>query len=216
MFINTPDQQRALSIAHSLLISEAVRLSIDQPFRWASGWNSPIYCDNRVTLSYPSHRQAIKEGLASFCQVYFPEAEGLAGVATAGIPQAALVSDALQLPMCYVRPKPKDHGMQNLIEGRIHPGQKVVVIEDLVSTGGSSLKAVESLRDAGVQVLGMLAVFTYGFQQAEDAFAKADLPLYCLSDYTHLLQTALSMGIFKEDQLTVLESWRKDPAHWKA
>jgi len=158
-------EQRTLAenVASMLLEVKAVRLNPDRPFKWASGWNSPIYCDNRITLSYPKVRTAIKNGLASAVQAYWNDVEIIAGVATAGIAQGALVADWLELPFCYVRPEPKKHGMGNQIEGYIKPGQKVVLVEDLVSTGGSSLKAVDALREAGANVLGMVSIFTYGF-----------------------------------------------------
>lgn len=214
MFIQIPDRKTALNIANLLFETGAVRISAEQPFKWASGWNSPIYCDNRVTLAFPVHRKTIKMALTQLAKSHFPNAGIIAGVATAGIPQAALLADSLSLPLCYVRPKPKEHGMQNLIEGKLDKGAKVIVVEDLVSTGGSSLKAVESLREAGAEVLGMLAVFTYGFHQAEEAFAQAKVPLFCLSDYSHLLQEGLSLGVFRSDQLAMLENWRTDPGNW--
>ncbi|MCU0416137.1 MAG: orotate phosphoribosyltransferase [Cytophagaceae bacterium] len=205
----------ASEIAKALLDLKAVQLRPDQPFQWASGWNSPIYCDNRLTLSSPKARTLIKEGLAKAIQKHFPTVEGIAGVATAGIPQGALVADLLNLPMFYVRPKPKDHGMGNQIEGKVHPGQKVVVIEDLVSTGGSSLKAIEALRSAGVEVLGMVAIFTYGFDIATENFTSASVPLVTLSNYESLLQEAIGLGYVNTKDLQTLQDWRANPSVWR-
>jgi orotate phosphoribosyltransferase len=210
-------QQRTLSenVASMLLEVKAVRLSPDRPFKWASGWNSPIYCDNRITLSYPKVRSAIKNGLASAVQAYFGEVEIIAGVATAGIAQGALVADWLELPFCYVRPEPKKHGMGNQIEGHIKPGQKVVLIEDLVSTGGSSLKAADALREAGAKVLGMVSIFTYGFEIATTNFAEKDLKFYSLSDYDTLIGEAVKQQYVSESQLITLHEWRKNPSEWR-
>lgn len=202
-------------IAGMLLQAEAIKLNNEKPFTWSSGWKSPIYCDNRLSLSYPSIRTAIRDGLASAIRQNFAEAESIAGVATAGIAQGALVADVLELPFLYVRPKPKDHGMENLIEGKITKGQKVVVIEDLVSTGGSSLKSVAALRDAGFQVLGMVCIFNYGFEVATQNFKDADVPLVSLSDYAHLIQFALNQKFISDEQLISLKAWRVDPANWK-
>lgn len=202
------------SFAQRLLDIEAVKLRPAQPFVWASGWHSPIYCDNRKTLSYPELRTAVKQELASLIRLHFPEAEVVAGVATGAIPQGALVSDVLNLPFLYVRSKPKDHGMTNLIEGDLKAGQKVVVVEDLISTGGSSLKAVEALRAAGAEVVGMVASFTYGFPVAAQAFADAGVTLYTLSNYEAVLKVALQTGYVQEEQLPVLREWRNDPANW--
>ena len=209
--------QRTLAenVASMLLEVKAVRLNPDQPFKWASGWNSPIYCDNRITLSYPKVRTAIKNGLASAVQAYFGDVDIIAGVATAGIAQGALVADWLELPFCYVRPEPKKHGMGNQIEGAsIKPGQKVVLIEDLVSTGGSSLKAVDALREAGANVLGMVAIFTYGFEIARKNFADKDLSFYTLSDYETLIGEAVAKKYVTESQLITLQEWRQNPAEW--
>lgn len=202
-------------IAEALLRIGAIKLNTEKPFTWSSGWKSPIYCDNRLSLSFPEVRTLVKQSLADAIKTHFPQAQGIAGVATAGIPQGALVADVLQLPFVYVRPKPKDHGMENLIEGKIVKGQRIVVIEDLVSTGGSSLKAAEALRDAGFIIEGMLAVFTYGFDVATDNFKKANIPLVCLSDYNHLIDYALASKTISDEQLTLLKAWRFDPANWK-
>jgi orotate phosphoribosyltransferase len=209
--------QRTLAedVASMLLEVQAVRLSPDRPFKWASGWNSPIYCDNRVTLSFPKVRTAIKNGLSSAVQAYFSDADIIAGVATAGIAQGALVADWLELPFCYVRPEPKKHGMGNQIEGaNIKKGQKVVLVEDLVSTGGSSLKAVDALREAGANVLGMVAIFTYGFDISVQNFADKNLKFYTLSDYDTLIGEAVKKDYISESQLITLQEWRNNPSEW--
>ncbi|MDH4459905.1 MAG: orotate phosphoribosyltransferase [Spirosomataceae bacterium] len=204
----------AQDVASMLLEVKAVRLSPDKPFKWASGWNSPIYCDNRITLSFPKVRTAIKNGLAAAVQAYWGDVDIIAGVATAGIAQGALVADWLDLPFCYVRPEPKKHGMGNQIEGKLKPGQKVVLIEDLVSTGGSSLKAVEALREAGANVLGMVAIFTYGFDVAVNNFAEKGLKFYTLSNYETLVEEAVKQKYVSESQLITLQEWNRDPAVW--
>ncbi|GHB50094.1 orotate phosphoribosyltransferase [Mongoliitalea lutea] len=205
----------AAEVASKLLEIEAIRLQPEKPFTWASGWKSPIYCDNRLSLSYPAIRKLIKEHLYSIIQERFPSAESIAGVATAGIPQGALIADALDLPFLYVRSKPKGHGMENMIEGKVTPGQKVVVVEDLVSTGGSSLKAVQDLRNSGFEVLGMVAIFTYGFEVAKENFAAAKVPLICLSDYSSMLPQALANDYINDETLASLVEWRKDPTIWQ-
>jgi orotate phosphoribosyltransferase len=205
----------AHTIAAALLKIGAIKLNTDKPFTWSSGWKSPIYCDNRLSLSFPEARTLVKNSLVHAIRKHFPKAEGIAGVATAGIPQGALVADALNLPFVYVRPKPKDHGMENLIEGKVEKGQRVVVIEDLVSTGGSSLKAAEALQEAGFKIEGMMSVFTYGFDVANDNFEKAKIELVCLSDYTHLVDFALKNEQITDEQLTYLKAWRVDPGNWK-
>lgn len=201
-------------VASFLLSTKAVKLSPEKPFQWSSGWNSPIYCDNRVTLSYPEARTFIKKTLAKAIKKHFPEAELIAGVATAGIPQGALVAEALGLPFAYVRPKPKEHGMGNQIEGRIEKGQKVVVIEDLISTGGSSLKAVDALRDAGIEVVGMAAIFTYGFKIADQNFADKQVPLITLSNYTTLIDEAIKQNYITAESVESLKKWRRKPEVW--
>jgi orotate phosphoribosyltransferase len=180
-------EETAGPIAEMLLKIQAIKLNTNKPFTWSSGWKSPIYCDNRLSLSHPDVRNAIKNGLTAAIKENFFTAEAIAGVATAGIAHGALVADALDLPFLYVRPKPKGHGMENLIEGKVVKDQKVVVVEDLVSTGGSSLKAVDALRSAGFRVLGMVSVFNYGFDVATKNFYEADVSLISLSDYGHLL-----------------------------
>lgn len=204
----------AQTVASMLLDVKAVRLSPDKPFKWASGWNSPIYCDNRITLSHAKVRTAIRDGLAAAVKAYWSDVDIIAGVATAGIAQGALVADFLDLPFCYVRPEPKKHGMGNQIEGEIKAGQKVVLVEDLVSTGGSSLKAAEALREAGANVLGMVAIFTYGFNIASQNFAEKGLKFYTLSDYETLLEEAKKKKYVTESQMITLQEWRHDPANW--
>ena len=200
--------------AQKLLEVKAVKLQPNEPFTWASGWKSPIYTDNRKTLSFPALRSFVKLELCHLIQEKFPEAEAVAGVATGAIAQGALVADQLGLPFSYVRPKPKDHGMGNQIEGEITKGAKVVVVEDLISTGGSSLKAVQALRDYGVEVVGMVASFTYGFPVADEAFREAGVKLLTLSDYEHVVAEAAKTGYIQEEQQPVLAEWRKDPAAW--
>lgn len=209
------DKKIASEVATQLLEIKAIRLQPEKPFTWASGWKSPIYCDNRLSLSYPSVRTYIKNKLAQIIKEDFAGAEAIAGVATAGIPQGALLADELALPFIYVRSKPKDHGMENMIEGKVTPGQKVVVVEDLVSTGGSSLKAVADLKEAGFEVLGMVAIFTYGFEIAEKNFKEAGVNLICLSDYSSMLPPALANDYIDDSTLSSLVEWRKDPASWK-
>ena len=201
--------------AEKLLEVKAVKLQPSDPFTWASGWKSPIYTDNRKTLGFPRLRSFVKLELCHLIQEHFPEAEAVAGVATGAIAQGALVAEELGLPYCYVRPKPKDHGMGNQIEGELAQGAKVVVVEDLISTGGSSLKAVEALRQYGVEVVGMVASFTYGFPVAEEAFRQAGVRLFTLSDYEHVVDEAVKTGYISSEDQPVLAEWRKDPAAWK-
>ncbi|MGM9707790.1 MAG: orotate phosphoribosyltransferase [Prevotella sp.] len=201
--------------AAKLLDIKAIKLQPTNPFTWASGWKSPFYCDNRKTLSYPSLRNFVKLELCHAIQEQFPEAEAVAGVATGAIAQGALVADELNLPFVYVRSKPKDHGMENLIEGELEAGTKVVVVEDLISTGGSSLKAVEALRKYGCEVVGMVASYTYGFQVAADAFSQANVKLVTLTDYEHVVKQATTIGYVKPEEVEVLNEWRKDPANWQ-
>lgn len=202
--------------AAKLLNVKAIKLQPTNPFTWASGWKSPFYCDNRKTLSFPDLRTFVKVELTRTILENFPETEAVAGVATGAIAQGALVADALGLPFAYVRSKAKDHGMANLIEGELQPGTKVVVVEDLISTGGSSLKAVEALRAAGYEVVGMVASYTYGFPVAEQAFADADVKLITLTNYEAVVAEALRTGYIADDQVPMLHEWRKDPAHWNA
>jgi len=208
------DQTVAAEVADKLLEIEAIRLQPEKPFTWASGWKSPIYCDNRLSLSYPEVRSLIKENLVKAIQHFFPHAEGIAGVATAGIPQGVLIANDLDLPFIYVRSKPKGHGMENMIEGKVTPGQKVVVVEDLVSTGGSSLKAAQDLKDAGFEVMGMVAIFSYGFDLAAKNFEEAGINLICLCHYEAMLPRAVSRKYIDENVLSSLSEWRKDPSSW--
>lgn len=203
------------SFAAKLLDIKAIKLQPSNPFTWASGWKSPFYCDNRKTLSYPRLRNFVKLEICHTIQAQFPEADAIAGVATGAIAQGALVADELNMPFVYVRSKPKDHGMENLIEGELQPGTKVVVIEDLISTGGSSLKAVEALRKYGCEVVGMVAAYTYGFPVAEKAFAEAGVKLVTLTDYEHVVERAVETGYVKPEDVEVLNEWRKNPAEWR-
>ncbi|MFC4873770.1 orotate phosphoribosyltransferase [Negadavirga shengliensis] len=201
-------------ISKKLLEINAIKLSPNQPFTWASGWKSPIYCDNRLSLSYPDVRKLVQENLVKAIQKHFLNIEAVAGVATAGIPQGVLIADKLNLPFLYVRSKPKGHGMENMIEGKVTEGQRVVVVEDLVSTGGSSLKAVNDLKNAGFEVLGMVAIFTYGFDIALQNFKKENVKLICLSDYASLLPQALGDGYISDNDMATLAQWRENPAEW--
>ena len=200
--------------AEKLLKVKAIKLQPEQPFTWASGWKSPFYCDNRKTLAFPALRTFVKLQLSRIVAELYPEADAIAGVATGAIAQGALVADELALPFAYVRSKPKDHGMANLIEGALQPGMKVVVVEDLISTGGSSLKAVEALRQHGCEVLGMVAAYTYGFPVAEEAFAAAGVTLTTLTNYEAVVETALQTGYIEQSHVPMLAAWRKDPANW--
>jgi orotate phosphoribosyltransferase len=208
------DTTTAGLIAQKLLEIKAIKLQPHQPFTWASGWKSPIYCDNRMALSYPQVRTFIKERLVEVAQDKFDGVEAIAGVATAGIPQGALLADALDLPFLYVRSAAKGHGMENMIEGKVTVGQRVLVVEDLVSTGGSSLKAVKDLRAAGFEVVGMVAIFTYGFEVARKNFQDAGIKLICLSDYESMLPQAITENYVSDADLTSLTAWRKDPGNW--
>ena len=200
--------------AEKLLKVKAIKLQPSAPFTWASGWKSPFYCDNRKTLSYPELRSFVKIELTRTILENFQDVDAIAGVATGAIAQGALVADALNLPFVYVRSKPKDHGLENLIEGELKPGMKVVVVEDLISTGGSSLKAVEAIRNNGCEVVGMVASYTYGFPVAEKAFADAKVKLITLTNYEAVVAQAVKTGYITEDEVEVLHEWRKDPAHW--
>ena len=202
------------AFAGKLLDIKAIKLQPNDPFTWASGWKSPFYCDNRKTLSFHEVRSFVKLELTHAVLENFPEATAVAGVATGAIAQGILVADELALPYAYVRPKPKDHGMKNQIEGELPEGSKVVVVEDLISTGGSSLKAVAALREAGFEVVGMVASYTYGFPVAEAAFSEAGVKLVTLTDYEHVVAKALETGYIKQDDVPMLNDWRRDPAHW--
>lgn len=203
-------------IAGKLLQINAIKLNPANPFTWASGWKSPIYCDNRKTLSYPEVRNAICDGFVKLIKECFPQTEVIAGVATGAIAHGMLVADRLNLPFIYVRSAPKSHGLSNQIEGQVERGQKVVVIEDLISTGMSSLAAVEALRDAGCNVLGLLAIFTYEFDQAASSFASANVNFKTLSNYSALIEIALNQGAITSAQLELLKTWRKNPEEWGA
>jgi orotate phosphoribosyltransferase len=209
------DAQTARKTALELLQIKAIKLKPDEPFIWASGWKSPIYCDNRVTLSHPSLRNFLKQQLAQAVRKLYPEAEYIVGVATGAIAIGALVADELNLPMVYVRPEPKKHGRQNQIEGDLKANSKVVVIEDLISTGGSSLKVVEVLRNNATEVMGMIALFTYAFPVAEENFRQANCTLHTLSDYPNLISQVQESGQIDQTNFDTLISWRKDPANWK-
>ena len=202
------------TFAKKLLDIKAIKLQPNDPFTWASGWKSPFYCDNRATLSFPDLRNFVKLQLVHTVMDHFPEAEAVAGVATGAIAQGALVADELNMPFVYVRSKAKDHGMGNLIEGTLPEGAKVVVVEDLISTGGSSLKAVEALRAAGFEILGMVASYTYGFPVAAEAFKAADVELTTLTNYEAVVQAALASGYIEEKHIPMLAEWRANPSEW--
>jgi len=201
-------------IAQLLLQIKAIKLQPANYFTWASGWKSPIYCDNRKTLFYPEIRKEIKEGFVQTIIEKFGKPDAIAGVATGAIAIGMLVADALNLPFLYVRSKPKEHGLGNMIEGEVPAGKKVVVVEDLISTGKSSLNAVEALRQANADVVGMAAIFTYGFKTAENNFAQSNVKLHILSNYSVLIQTALETGYVQESDLETLKQWRNDPENW--
>ena len=201
-------------VAESLLKIKAIKLQPSEPFTWASGWKSPIYCDNRKTLSFPEIRTLVRDEFVKTVKAKYPQAEVISGVATGAIAQGALVAQELGLPFIYVRSSPKDHGLGNLIEGDLKAGQKVVVIEDLISTGGSSLKAAEAVRAAGAEVLGMVAIFTYGFPVSENAFKEHKVELTTLSNYNAMIETAVATGYVKEEQVETLKEWRKSPDTW--
>jgi orotate phosphoribosyltransferase len=208
------DKNIAIKTAELLLQIKAIKLQPQHPFTWASGWKSPIYCDNRVTLSHPRIRNFLKEQLAIQIKALYGNPDVIAGVATGAIGIGMLVADYMDLPFIYVRPEAKKHGRQNQIEGHLERGQKVVVIEDLISTGKSSLNAVDALKDSGAEIKGMLALFSYGFDFAVENFNNQQLELTTLSDYGHLLEQAKQSGHFKEEEIELLKSWRKDPSTW--
>lgn len=205
----------AKQIAGSLLQIKAIKLNPTNHFTWASGWYSPIYCDNRKILSYPAVRKQVYEAFADLIAEKYPDAEVLAGVATGAIAHGVLVAEKMGKPFIYVRSAPKSHGLTNQVEGEVKPGSKVVVIEDLVSTGGSSLSAVDALKKAGCDVLGMVAIFTYGFPTAEQNFANAGVKLDTLSNYNTMIEMAIEQGYVHPDELETLKEWRRDPASWK-
>ncbi len=202
------------AVAAKLLQVEAIKLNLHEPYTWASGWKSPIYCDNRRMLSFPYDRDFIKSELCSVIFERYPDAEAIAGVATAGIAWGAMAADQLKLPFLYVRPKPKDHGLGNQIEGVVSKGIKIVVVEDLVSTGKSSLQVCDVLKAAEVEILGMVSIFNYGFPQAAEAFEKAQIELISLTNYASLIELAISAGkVSSSDQANLL-SWRENPSEW--
>jgi orotate phosphoribosyltransferase len=204
------------AVAEKLLEIKAVRLSPEKPFTWASGWKSPIYCDNRKILSFPSIREFIKSEMSNLIFEDFADAQYLAGVATAGIAWGAMAADQLKLPFIYVRSKPKDHGMGNQIEGFYEEGKQVLVIEDLISTGKSSLAVIHALRSAGLQIAGLISIFNYGFDEAADGFAAEGIKTRSLTDYPTLIKLAVERGNVTTDQHKTLVKWREDPAHWDA
>jgi len=203
-----------LRIAGELLRIQAVKLQPKDPFTWASGWKSPIYCDNRKTLSFPTVRTYIRQRFSELIEKEFGKPDVIAGIATGGIPQGVLVAQELGLPFIYVRSNVKDHGLGNLIEGTYEAGQNVIVVEDLISTGGSSLQGVQALKDAGLKVKGLIAIFSYGFDTADEAFEKAECPYVVLSDYDHLIEQAVNLEYIKEDELDQLKKWRELPSTW--
>jgi orotate phosphoribosyltransferase len=200
--------------AEKLLQIKALQINTQKPFVWASGWNSPVYCDNRKTLSYPHVRDFVKSELANMILEQFPDADAIAGVATAGIAHGVMAADLLKLPFLYVRSKPKEHGMGNQIEGVLEAGQKVVVVEDLISTGKSSLEVAEVLRAHGATVIGMVGLFTYGFPEAAAAFEKANVPLFTISNYSALMEVAEDQKIISSEEKAHLETWRLSPSTW--
>ncbi len=207
-------EQTASRTAELLLQINAIKLNPQKPYTWASGWQSPIYTDNRTLLSYPEIRTYVKEQFVHLIKTKFSTVELIAGVATAGIPHGALIADAMNIPFCYVRSAPKSHGLTNMIEGRILPGQKTVVVEDLVSTGGSSINAIKALRAAGCDVLGLVAIFSYNFELSATNFKNEHCEFYTLSDYSHLIKKAVELEYVHEDELLTLEAWRKHPDSW--
>jgi orotate phosphoribosyltransferase len=203
------------SVAAKLLQVEAVKLNPENPYTWASGWKSPIYCDNRKVLSFPYDRDFIKSELCSVIFEQFPDVDAIAGVATAGIAWGAMAADQLKLPFLYVRPKPKEHGLGNQIEGNLTPGQKILVVEDLISTGKSSLQVCDILKQSGVEIAGRVSIFNYGFNQATKAFDEAGIKLVSLTNYAALVELAIENETISPALLTTLNNWRENPAEWK-
>ncbi len=201
-------------IAQKLLDIGAVKLNVHEPYTWASGWKSPIYCDNRMLLSHPSVRDLVKTELSTEIFQSYPESDMIAGVATAGIPHGVLVADLLKMPFIYVRSAPKAHGLTNQIEGDISQGKDVVVVEDLISTGGSSMQAIEALRASGLEVSALFSIFNYGFSQSAELFEKNDVSWMSLTDYDSLIEVAQEQGIVTSDQVGTLKSWRVSPENW--
>jgi orotate phosphoribosyltransferase len=204
----------ATKTAEYLLQIKAIKLQPSNPFTWASGWKSPIYCDNRKTLSFPEVRSYIRDSFSELIGKLYPEADLIAGVATGAIAHGALTADKMELPFIYIRSGAKEHGLGNQIEGHYKPGQRAVVVEDLISTGGSSLGAVKALREAGCIVLGMVAIFTYEFKKASDSFASENCPLHTLCNYSTLVDTAVGTGYIGQAEVETLKKWRVDPANW--
>lgn len=209
------DKDTANKTAELLLQIKAIKLSPSKPFTWASGWKSPIYCDNRLSLSYPTIRNFIKTELVRLIEDQYGKPDVIAGVATGAIAIGVLVAQEMGLPFVYIRPEAKKHGRQNQIEGHLEKGSNVVVVEDLISTGGSSLKAVEALKTAEVTVKGMAAIFTYGFEISKKNFEKSRVELATLSDYTHLIEEAVHRGYIDNNEIGTLQDWRKEPNKWK-
>ena len=209
-------ENRAAKLAKFLLEINAVKLNPNQPFIWTSGIHSPIYCDNRMVLSFPEVRTFVKHALAEMTTTHFPQANLLAGIATAGIAHGALAADALNMSYCYVRPEPKKHGLKNQIEGRMNPGDKVLLIEDLISTGKSSLQAADAVREAGGEVVGLLALFTYGFNEAIEKFAEAGIPFFTISNFNVLCEVAVNEGFLPADKLKPVLQFAANPKDWKA
>jgi orotate phosphoribosyltransferase len=208
------NKESAYKTAEFLLKIKAIQLKAENPFTWASGWKSPIYCDNRITLSFPEIRTNLRQQMVRIIQEKYDNVQVIAGVATGAIALGVLIADDLGLPFVYVRPEPKGHGRQNQIEGFLEKGKRVLVIEDLISTGGSSLKAVDALRSASTEVLGMIAIFTYGFAISAEKFAESKCELITLSDYDHLLEASLKTGFISEKEHLLLSSWRLNPSEW--
>ncbi|MEZ5035334.1 MAG: orotate phosphoribosyltransferase [Chitinophagaceae bacterium] len=205
----------AKAVAEKLLQINAIKLSPEKPFTWASGWQSPIYCDNRKVLSFPFVREFVKSEMCNLVFEKFPGAELLAGVATAGIAWGAMAADQLKLPYIYVRPRPKEHGLGNQVEGHLEKGKKVVVVEDLVSTGKSSMQVVKVLQEAGLEVIGMVSIFTYEFPESTEVFQQENLAYFSLTNYSALIELAIQKGMVNASQETVLLKWRQDPANWR-
>lgn len=208
------DKDFSRELAKHLLEIDAVILRPNEPFTWSSGWNSPIYCDNRLTLRYPKIRKKISQGLINVIDHQFPDVEVITGTATAGIPHAAWVAENLDKPLAYVRAKAKAYGLGNQIEGGVDKGQSTIVIEDLISTGGSAVSVIEALQFIGADVLGVVSIFTYGFETAINQFKKLNIPVFCLTDYTTLIDVALEENYIKKSDLEMLNAWRENPAEW--
>lgn len=208
------DKDFSRAIAKELLNINAVILRPNEPFTWASGWNSPIYCDNRLTLRYPEIRKKISRALIDILEKKFPDVDVITGTATAGIPHAAWVAGSLDKPLAYVRAKAKSYGLGNQIEGGVDKGQSTIVIEDLISTGGSAVSVIDALQFIGANVKGVLTIFTYGFENATERFNELGIPVYCLTDYKTLIEVAVEQGVINKDDLDLLNAWRENPSEW--